>query len=76
MTFEARQAVKGLFGRDPSKIEGMILDSIVVLKGNYAMLENIDDDHIFKEDVEFYIGEQRRFTRKVRRRNLCGTLLN
>ena len=47
VTFEARQGLSGLFTGDPKKIKGHILDSIVVLKGQYAQLDNIDDDHKF-----------------------------
>ena len=59
VTLEARQAVSGYFSGDPTKIKGHILPSVLVLKGKYASLDNIDDNHRFKQTVEFYIGEKK-----------------
>ena len=75
ITFEARQAVKGFFGKDPNQIRGMVLDSVVVLKGGYAQLSNIDDDHRFKEDVEFYVGEKKIHHKKGKKTQLMYNLV-
>ena len=42
VTFEARQAISGLFSGDPEKIKGHILPSAIVLRGRWANLQNIE----------------------------------
>ena len=51
ITFEARQAVSGYF--DSSDPVGHILPSVLVVKGAYARLSNITDDHKFIRDDVF-----------------------
>ena len=75
VTFEARQAVSGYFGDDPSKITGHILDSILVLKGEYAMLDNIDDNHRFRETVVFCVGKEKKVHPKGKKTILMHNLV-
>ena len=63
ITFEARQAVTGYFNGDREKggedVKGIILPSILVVKGQYARLDNISDDGCYKEDEIFWIGDEK-----------------
>ena len=64
VTFELRQGLSGYFGRDPTRLKSDILPSILVLKGAYAQLSNITDDHRFKEDLQFEVGGEKRLTKR------------
>ena len=57
ITFEARQAVSGYF--DSSDPVGHILPSVLVVKGAYARLANITDDHKFIRDDVFWVGDEK-----------------
>ena len=57
ITFEARQAISGYFSGDPTKIQGHILPSVIVLKGSWGNLQNIDENGRFKKDENFYVGD-------------------
>ena len=56
VTFEARQAVTGLFGT--GEVKGHILHSLLVVRGQYARLDNIDADHTWKKDETIQIGDE------------------
>ena len=56
VTMEFRQGVSGYFADGKEEVQGHILPSILVLKGAYGMLSNIDDDHYFKETMVFIVG--------------------
>ena len=53
---EFRQGVSGYFANGKEEVKGHILPSILVLKGAYAILTNIDDEHYFKETMVFIVG--------------------
>ena len=63
ITFEARQAVVGYFNGDAEnggeEPKSLILPSILVVKGAYARLSNIDAEGCFVKDESFWIGEQK-----------------
>jgi len=64
VTSEARQGVTGWFGGsvepgEAEEVRGHILDSILVVKGSYARLNNISDDHKFIEEEIFYVGDEK-----------------
>jgi len=55
---EARQGIADYFATDPTvKPTSHVLPSILVLKGQYAQLDNIDDNHKFVQDLTFWIGD-------------------
>ena len=68
ITFEARQAISGWFGGDRStggaEVKGHILPSIIVVKGQYARLDNISDAGTFIRDEIFWVGDKK-FDRKA-----------
>jgi hypothetical protein len=63
ITFEARQAVTGYFNGDATTggadVKSLILPSILVLKGQYARLDNISDDGCFVADDTFWVGDKK-----------------
>ena len=56
VTMEFRQGVSGYFANGKEEVKGHILPSILVLKGAYGVLSNIDDEHYFKETMTFVVG--------------------
>ena len=57
ITLECRQGVRNYF--DPDKDpEGYLLPTIVIMKGKWARLENIDDDHKWVKDESFWVGDE------------------
>ena len=57
ITFEARQAVESYFDIEVDPVDH-VLPSCLILKGQYARLDNIDDNHRFIRDEIFWIGEK------------------
>ena len=51
VTMEFRQGVSGYFSNGKEEVKGHILPSMLVLKGAYGLLSNIDDDHMFNETM-------------------------
>ena len=56
VTMEFRQGVSGYFSNQQGEVAGHILPSVLVLKGAYGILSNIDDEHYFKETMVFIVG--------------------
>ena len=58
ITLEMRQGVRNYFDpdRDP---EGYMLPTVVVFKGTWSRLDNIDDNHKWIRDETFWVGEKK-----------------
>ena len=63
VTMEFRQGVSGYFANGKEEVKGHILPSVLVLKGAYGILTNINDNHYFKEKMVFKLETNRLYTR-------------